>query len=308
MSNSAIGSVIKWTQPNNVKGGPPILKNHTVTAYKTHLFCFGGYDGHVNHKSLLVYNIDKQEWVEVKTEHEIEEQFATDHHHHHHRRRRHQRIDSSSSRSTNYQTSRRRNDSSNGSVDGATGMYFHHGNNRMNNAPIEAQHALRIPNELDNSSSNDIYTLIGNPPKGRNGHTATRAKRIVDGNGNDNEERMCIFIIGGWLGQGPYAADDLHILDITNPHELIWMPVRQSQENTPGPCNMHSADFVPKRNEIFVFRGGDGNEYLNELHALNVDNLLWRNVQTTGEAPQKRANHSSAFLEETDQLFIFGGW
>lgn len=36
---------------------------------------------------------------------------------------------------------------------------------------------------------------------GRNGHTAT----LVDSR---------VYIIGGWLGQGPLAADDLHILDL----------------------------------------------------------------------------------------------
>jgi len=41
----------------------------------------------------------------------------------------------------------------------------------------------------------------GNPPMGRNGHTAT----LVDNK---------LYIIGGWLGQGPLAADDLHILDL----------------------------------------------------------------------------------------------
>lgn len=33
----------------------------------------------------------------------------------------------------------------------------------------------------------------------------------------------------------------------------------------PGPCNMHSADFIPSRGEVYVFRGGNGREYLNDL-------------------------------------------
>lgn len=39
----------------------------------------------------------------------------------------------------------------------------------------------------------------------------------------------------------------------------------------PGPCNMHTADFMEKRRQILVFRGGNGREYLNDLHGLNVD-------------------------------------
>lgn len=57
-----------------------------------------------------------------------------------------------------------------------------------------------------------------------------------------------------------------------------------------------------------MFRGGNGREYLNDLHALNVNTHSWRKVETVGKAPQQRANHSSAFLEETQELFIFGGW
>ena len=44
---------------------------------------------------------------------------------------------------------------------------------------------------------------LDNPPSGRNGHTAT----LIDDQ---------IFIIGGWLGSGPFAADDLHVLDLQN--------------------------------------------------------------------------------------------
>ena len=71
---------------------------------------------------------------------------------------------------------------------------------------------------------------------------------------------------------------------------------------------MHSADYFVTRREVYVFRGGNGREYLNDLHALNVDTYTWRKVNTAGSLPQQRANHSSAILEETAELFIFGGW
>jgi leucine-zipper-like transcriptional regulator 1 len=53
-------------------------------------------------------------------------------------------------------------------------------------------------------------------------------------------------------------------------------------------------------------RGGDGRDYLNDLHALNVDTLKWRKVPAKGNWPQERANHSSAVC--ADYLYIFGGW
>ena len=81
----------------------------------------------------------------------------------------------------------------------------------------------------------------------------------------------------------------------------------------PGPCNMHSSDFIPTQNEVYVFRGGNGREYLNDLHALDVESYEWRKVITHGTPPQQRANHSSALLDDThnggkSELFIFGGW
>ena len=57
----------------------------------------------------------------------------------------------------------------------------------------------------------------GNSPMGRNGHTATLVgKSQPSAYINDLCVRVDnkLYIIGGWLGQGPLAADDLHILDL----------------------------------------------------------------------------------------------
>lgn len=91
----------------------------------------------------------------------------------------------------------------------------------------------------------------GNAPTGRNGHTAT----LVDHK---------LYIIGGWLGQGPLAADDMHILDLEHNRWLDF----QSKGIPPGPCNMHTADCY--NSKIYVFRGGDGKDYLNDLHELDT--------------------------------------
>ena len=150
----------------------------------------------------------------------------------------------------------------------------------------------------------DISDIVvrGTPPPGRNGHSATLAAD------EDDEENAKIVIIGGWLGTGPLAASDMHVLDVSaGGRQLRWyQPAVKG--SPPGPCNMHSADYVAQRREVYVFRGGNGREYLNDLHALNVDTLTWRQVETRGEIPQPRANHSSAMLEETGELCLFGGW
>lgn len=196
---------MKWSEPL-LKASvlhTPTIKNHSVTYFDNHLYCFGGYDGRRNHTSLVIYSIREQRWMSGQAS--------------------------------------------------------------------------------------------GNVPPGRNGHTATLA-----------DEK--IVIIGGWLGSGPLAANDTHVLDLSYGVDRLRWFQPSVRGLPPGPCNMHSADYVESLNEVFVFRGGNGREYLNDLHALHVNTYEWRKVEATGEAPQQRANHSSAVINETGELFIFGGW
>ena len=80
--------------------------------------------------------------------------------------------------------------------------------------------------------------------------------------------------------------------------------VIEAKGESPGPCNMHTADAIG--NQIFVFRGGNGKDYLNDLHSYDVDEQLWNKVQAKGMYPPQRANHSSAIIKHN--LYIFGGW
>lgn len=94
---------------------------------------------------------------------------------------------------------------------------------------------------------------------GRNGHTAT----LID---------TKVYIIGGWLGQGPLAADDLHVLDL---EQQRWLE-HGATGTPPGPCNMHTADAY--KSKIYVFRGGDGRDYLKDLHELDTEQMHWEKV------------------------------
>lgn len=67
---------------------------------------------------------------------------------------------------------------------------------------------------------------------------------------------------------------------------------------------MHTADAYKKK--IYLFRGGDGRDYLNDLHELDTASMIWINVEAAGYAPPPRANHSSSLIKE--HLYIFGGW
>lgn len=129
----------------------------------------------------------------------------------------------------------------------------------------------------------------GAKPSGRNGHSAT----LLQGGSS-------ILILGGWLGNGPLAAGDVHMLDLC---PLSWARPRLSGE-PPGPCNMHTADIIGRN--LLVFRGGDGRAYLNDLHGLDLDTSTWYSVKTSGERPPPRANHASAV--DGFRLYIFGGW
>ncbi|CAK81295.1 unnamed protein product (macronuclear) [Paramecium tetraurelia] len=128
----------------------------------------------------------------------------------------------------------------------------------------------------------------GKIPESRNGHTAT----VVDNK---------MYVIGGWLGSGIYASRDVYVLDLDC---LNWTLVNTMGE-VPGPCNMHSADQIGQL--IFIFRGGDGKDYLNDLHSFNTKTNMWKLVQTAeNQRPPPRANHSSAVWQ--NKLLIFGGW
>ena len=82
----------------------------------------------------------------------------------------------------------------------------------------------------------------------------------------------------------------MHILDLEGNK---WLEFQMKGE-PPGPCNMHTADCYNKR--IYVFRGGDGKDYLNDLHELDTEALIWTKVQAQGCYPPPRANHSSSLI------------
>lgn len=132
----------------------------------------------------------------------------------------------------------------------------------------------------------------GRHPVGRNGHTATLVNKKV-------------FIIGGWLGNGPLAANDILTLDVSDMDKLAWIPCH-AKGIAPGPCNMHTAEYMPELKLILIFRGGDGREYLNDLHAYHVERDEWMEVECSGEKPIPRANHSAAVVDT--KMVIFGGW
>ncbi|CAI5744340.1 unnamed protein product [Peronospora destructor] len=57
---------------------------------------------------------------------------------------------------------------------------------------------------------------------------------------------------------------------------------------------MHTADYVKHLRSVLIFRGGDGRDYLNDLHAVQIDSYMtWTIVKTRGHASAPRASHGS---------------
>jgi leucine-zipper-like transcriptional regulator 1 len=140
-----------------------------------------------------------------------------------------------------------------------------------------------------NSKSWKSIQTYGDQPKARNGHSAT----LVDNN---------LYIIGGWLGSGSSASDEIYELNLLT---YTWKKIILEDGQSIGACNMHTADYY--KNKIVVFRGGNGRSYLNDLFAIYLgEKKFTKNLETIGRAPSPRANHGSCLVNNI--LYIFGGW
>lgn len=66
----------------------------------------------------------------------------------------------------------------------------------------------------------------------------------------------------------------------------------------------HTASVID--NQMYVFGGGDGKYWLNDLLVFDLVNLEWSGpVQTNGIAPVGRLQHSAITFEK--KIYIFGG-
>ena len=81
--------------------------------------------------------------------------------------------------------------------------------------------------------------VTGTRPLGRNGHTAT----LVNYHGCRR-----LVILGGWLGSGPLAASDLHLLYVSQPQD------QQPQTARIGWCHHKFAIVFRPSSFLFLFR------------------------------------------------------
>jgi N-acetylneuraminic acid mutarotase len=71
----------------------------------------------------------------------------------------------------------------------------------------------------------------------------------------------------------------------------------------PIPRSAHSA--VVYKNQMYIFGGWNGHKSLNDFYSLNLDTLVWREIQTE-DAPSKRRMHSAVVYN--DKMYLFGGY
>lgn len=137
------------------------------------------------------------------------------------------------------------------------------------------------------SGTYSTLNTSGDQPSGRNGHTATLHNSFI-------------YIIGGWNSSNTSTTKEIYALNI---EKLNWVKINPIGEAM-VPCNMHTSNLYKEK--IFVFRGGDGMNYLHDLHYFELCNNSWNSVASSGTMPSARANHSSSVFN--NNLFIFGGW
>ncbi|MBW0495652.1 hypothetical protein O181_035367 [Austropuccinia psidii MF-1] len=78
---------------------------------------------------------------------------------------------------------------------------------------------------------------------------------------------------------------------------------QSSKDHIPPPCRAHSATNLNSR--IFIFGGGDGPNYFDDLYYLDTISLIWTKPKVNGIIPSTRRAHATVLYG--NQLIIFGG-
>ena len=131
-----------------------------------------------------------------------------------------------------------------------------------------------------------IWTEIqttGTSPSRRNGHSA-----VIIGNK--------MVVIGGWDSSTTVASADIFQLGFDT-----WTWSKWSVELS---SNMCTAAYT--QGLIYIFRGGDGQNYYNDMYTIHPTTFELKTVETQGTSPSVRANYASVILN--DCMYIVGGW
>ncbi|BAT76508.1 hypothetical protein VIGAN_01452500 [Vigna angularis var. angularis] len=135
-------------------------------------------------------------------------------------------------------------------------------------------------------------TIRGEGPPAREGHSAAVVGKRL-------------FIFGG-CGKSADSNNEVYYNDlyILNTETFVWKCATTSG-TPPSPRDSHSCSSW--KNKIIVIGGEDGHDYyLSDVHILDTDTLIWRELSTSGQLLPPRAGHSTVSFGKN--LFIFGGF
>eukprot|EP01018_Ginkgo_biloba_P035302 Gb_19518 [translate_table: standard] len=157
----------------------------------------------------------------------------------------------------------------------------------------DGKNPLRDLHILDTSTNTWIQpNLSGEGPAAREGHSAA----LIDHR---------LFIFGG-CGKAQDESEeiyynDLYILDTIT---LSWTRAATTGI-PPSPRDSHTCSSW--KNKIIVLGGEDASDYyLSDVHILDADTLMWKELNTTGQTLAPRAGHATVSLGK--HLFVFGGF
>ncbi|KAF9113034.1 hypothetical protein BGX27_002340 [Mortierella sp. AM989] len=206
---------------------------------------------------------------------------------------------SSSHRSHRQQQDLSESHSRNHSSHSSTTQNQGHGHGQSTSTPKKHRH--KVPAAANRDTARPSATVPVAPTPAMHW---TRAK--VHGQSPPKELRAqtvnlvgeSIYVFGGC--DAKTCFNTLYIFDADTMH---W-----SQPKTfgsiPPPCRAHSSTLVDNK-RLFIFGGGDGPHYFNELYMLDTDTLTWTNPQTTGSRPCRRRAHTTCFYNNC--IYVFGG-
>ncbi|KAK4744129.1 hypothetical protein SAY87_010441 [Trapa incisa] len=156
----------------------------------------------------------------------------------------------------------------------------------------DGRNTLKDLHILDTSSHTWISPSIrGESPEARENHSATLVGKRL-------------FIFGG-CGKSS-NGDELYYNDlyILNTETFVWK--KAVTTGTP-PSARDSHTCSSWKNKIIVIGGEDGHDYyLSDVHILDTDTLMWKQLPTTGQMLPPRAGHSTVSFGKI--LFVFGGF
>ncbi|CAH2036969.1 unnamed protein product [Thlaspi arvense] len=161
--------------------------------------------------------------------------------------------------------------------------------------PVSRSHSqfgLLFPFVVSASHTWRCQSVRGEGPEAREGHSATLVGKRL-------------FVFGG-CGKSSDVNDEIYYNDlyILNTETYVWKRA-VTFGNPPSARDSHTCSSW--KNKIVVIGGEDGHDYyLSDVHILDTDTFMWKELNTSGQLLTPRAGHVTVSLGRN--LYVFGGF